>query len=312
MKEILYLDTELMNSNLAQLDQGLTTDISHHSDSQKTESDGSNYSNRKNAELGARLGIVSLNVNGKLGADAQEGFHEGRSFLEGEKDILNKSFHDYSLSLLMDKLTEEGLLKETDSDLKEGDFFIIESELRLNDFSLIKRFCNPEKTENLLLAEIADSPMTYKDAKKLTNKTNPNAKDRELMGVAEKIVTIHDSVKPTLLILKQLHAFSDYLSDIFDDHSFIKVGNNAGVIKNSNLRESTTSLSLRSENNRKVKLLGRFTSKKQRVFNGFNLEELKADEFYKMPNLFLDVALGSMQLINEGDNIVSPIAIYFE
>lgn len=35
MKEILYLDTELMNSNLAQIDQGLTTDVSHHSDTQK-------------------------------------------------------------------------------------------------------------------------------------------------------------------------------------------------------------------------------------------------------------------------------------
>lgn len=312
MKEILYLDTELMNSNLAQIDQGLTTDISHHSDTQKTESDGSTYSNGKKAELGARLGIVSVNVNGKLGADAQEGFHESRSFLEGEKDILNKSFHDYSLSLLMDKLDEEGLLKKTDSDLNEGDFFIIESELILNDFSLIKRFCNPEKTENLLLAEIADSSMTYQEAKRIINKTKPTAKDRESMELAEIVVNVHESVKPTLLTLKQLHAFSDFLSDIFEDHSFIKVGKNAGIIKNSSLRESTTSLSLRSENNRRVKLLGRFTSKKQKVFNGFNFDELKPNELYKMPNLFLGVALGSMQLITEGDNIVSPIAIYFE
>lgn len=113
-------------------------------------------------------------------------------------------------------------------------------------------------------------------------------------------------------MLKQLHAYSDYLSDILEDHSFIKVGKSAGIIKNSSLRESTTSLTLRSENNRKVKLFGRFSSTKQTVFNGFNTEELASDELYKMPNLFLDVVLGSMQLITEGDNIVSPIAIYFE
>ncbi|BDC58151.1 MULTISPECIES: DUF6414 family protein [Bacillus] len=312
MKEILYLDTELMNSNLAQIDQGLTTDVSHHSDTQKTESDGSSYVVGKNAEVGARIGLLTLNVNGKIGADAQEGFNESRSFLEGEKDILNKSFHDYSLSLLMDKLDERELLKTTEYDLNEGDFFIIESELRLNDFSLMKRFSNPEKTENLLLAEILDAPMTYKEAKKIISKNTPTAKERELIYLAEKVVTIHDNAKPTLSVLKQLHAYSDYLSDILEDHSFIKVGKSAGIIKNSSLRESTTSLTLRSENNRKVKLFGRFSSTKQTVFNGFNTEELASDELYKMPNLFLDVVLGSMQLITEGDNIVSPIAIYFE
>lgn len=76
-------------------------------------------------KVGARIGLLTLNVNGKIGADAQEGFNESRSFLEGEKDILNKSFHDYSLSLLMDKLDERELLKRTEYDLNEGEFFII-------------------------------------------------------------------------------------------------------------------------------------------------------------------------------------------
>lgn len=89
---------------------------------------------------------------------------------------MNKSFHDYSLSLLMDKLDEREPLKTTEYDLNEGDFFIIESELRLNDFSLMKRFSNPEKTENLLLAEILDAPMTYKEAKKSYLKIHPQLK----------------------------------------------------------------------------------------------------------------------------------------
>ncbi|UTR04685.1 hypothetical protein MM326_11085 [Alkalihalobacillus sp. LMS6] len=176
MKDIIYLDVELMNSMLAQLENGLktsySTEDSKNHEQSTTANSGSEVSSGVNARLSLSTGALpggSAHLGAKLGGKGTELNSETESLTEGEKDILNKQFHDFALDNLLELLKEQDMLTDPE-DASEGSLLISNERFRFYDFDLIKNANNPELFKQVALGEIFMYDMTYDEAKKLLRK----------------------------------------------------------------------------------------------------------------------------------------------
>lgn len=317
MKEIIYLDTDIMNSMLAQLDEGLINSFSLEQSNQESESAEQQSSRGKNAGLngsiiaGSDLFGGKLQLGASLGNNGNESTRETHTMLDGQKDVLNKAFHDHALEVLTSKLVENDLLCGDDK-LQEGDLYLGESTYRFYDFNLIKKAMDHNIMENILHLSIEDSEISYEQAIKIVNRKNPTSRDREMMDEAQRVIDAHQQSKPVINLFQQMNMFSSFASNLLEDLTVIKTNNNIGLLKKKYLRESVEALSFRTDNRRKVKFLVRVIGKKTKVFNGYNFPDLGESDLDLIPNMMLDIILGSFKIIEKDDLIVTPIAIYYE
>jgi len=318
MKEFIYLDTDLMNSMLAQLDEGLVNNFSIETSDQETNSNSTQSTSGKNSGLTASIKVGtglfpggSLGAGASLGNNGSESENYSRTILEGQKDILNKAFHDYALELLIDKLVKKNLLSKGEN-FKEGDLYIEESTFRFYDFELLSNAMDLDSMSSFMRLEIDDLGMSYEQAKNLQNKTNPNAKDRGNMENAKIIVETFERTQPILNTFKQINTFSTLASKLLNGLTVIKANNKIGLLKKDYLRESTESLSFRTDNSRKAKMLIRVIGKKENVITGTNIHAFAENDLDVIPTMMLDILLGSFKIIEVGDLLVTPIAVYYE
>ncbi|MEA1855575.1 hypothetical protein U9M49_21160 [Cytobacillus sp. OWB-43] len=317
MKEIIYLDTDIMNSLLAQIDEGLIDSFSIEDAKQTSETTGQQASKGKSAGVKGQLRLDTgwlpgggVALDGSLGNTGNETTHDSKTFLEGARDILNKAFHDHALNILLQKLDDLDLI-EPYFKLNDGDIYLGESSYKYYNFELIKNMTDVKILEKIFLMDITDADID--EARRLVQKSNPNAKERIRLDWARKVVQKYDSYKPTLDIITNLNNVSKYFSTTLGNSSFIKADNFIGIVKKQYLRESPEALSLRVDQTREVKFLVRIIGKKGKVFDGMgHVEDLKAQDFNLVPNMFFDIILGSFNILEEGDFLVTPIAIYYE
>ncbi|HHB2168475.1 hypothetical protein QCI47_16515 [Bacillus cereus group sp. RP29] len=319
MKEIIYLDTDLMNSMLAQVGQGLITSFSAEQNSQETLTAGQQSSQGKTAtvkggfQVGRLLGKAGL--DGQIGNLEKELTHDSRAFLEGEKDILNKAFHDYALDILQEKLIDENLL-QPGPDFQEGDVHLGESTYQFYDFELIKKITNYKAMKEIMLFGTGGIVQDFDEALEICNKKKKKHQMTELeqleLAEAQQIVNSYEHLRPMLKIIKQLETLSSYTHEAFGDLSIIKMGNKVGLLKKGCLRESSEALSFRTNKSRSIKYLVRIIGVKDAVYSGETSLFEKPEDMHVIPNMIFDVVLGSFNIISAGDVLVTPIAIYYE
>jgi hypothetical protein len=318
MKEIIYLDTDLMNSMLAQLDEGLINSFSFEEAKQESETEGQQTLHGKNAGLRGSLkigtGILpggSLRLDGTLGNNSNESTSESRSFLEGQKDILNKAFHDHALDVLTQKLVDGDFLRHGPQ-FVEGDIFLSEANFRFYDFDLIRKAMNDNFMKQVLLMDINKLGLSLEDAKKIIAKTKPTAQEREKMDVSLSIIQAHEKAAPIVDVFEKMNMMSTFASTLLENLTLIKTKNELGLLKKKYLRESVESLSFRTDKSRKVKYLVRVIGRKEIVYSEKNIPKIEENELDIIPNMMLDLILGSFNIIKKGDLIVTPIAVYYE
>lgn len=307
-----------MNSMLAQLDEGLINSFSLEQSEQEEESEGTQSARGKSAGLTANLKVGTgllpggnLGISGSLGNTGDESESYSRTFLEGQKDILNKAFHDYALDLLIEKLHEKSMIVET-GDFKEGNLYIGESTYRFYDFNLLKKSMDYSAMKEIMLADAHRLGLTIEHAKTIVNKQKLSAKERELIDKARQVTTAYESIMPIIDIIKNLNTLSSFASNLLEDLTVIKTNNQIGLLKKEYLRESVESLTFRTDKSRKVRYLVRIIGKKDVVYDGSNLPLINGDDLDFIPNMMLDIILGSFDIIKKGDLLVTPIAIYYE
>lgn len=305
---------------LAQLDEGLINNFTMESSSQETNGETTQSTRSSNGQLNANVkvstGILpggSFRFGARKGNGGTESEIYSTSILEGQKDILNKAFHDHALEILIRKLKERNLLVEGNNRFKEGDLFFYESTFKFYDFDLLKNSINAEAMKKIYFMEIEQYDLSYEEAKKLLAKKNPNAADRAKMAEANIIVATVEGVKPIVSMYEQLHSLGKYASELLSGMALIKAGKNIGLVSKDSLRESSQALTFRIDNSRQAKMLFRVIGKKNIVIDGNsampNLEEKDLD---KVPNMMMDIILGSFKIIEAGDYMVTPLAIYYE
>lgn len=126
------------------------------------------------------------------------------------------------------------------------------------------------------------------------------------------MIQTHDQVKPIIQIMRQLNSLSEFASDLLKNLTLIKAGNYIGLLKKDYLRESAESLSFRTEETRKANILFRVIGKKNTVTDGTNMGIFSETDLDKIPNMMLDMILGSFKIIEVGDVLITPIAVYYE
>ncbi|MBY0222741.1 MULTISPECIES: DUF6414 family protein [Sporosarcina] len=319
MKEIIYLDTEIMNSLLAQLDEGLVHSFTLENSGEETESEEIQTTRGKESGITAGVkvstgmlpgGEFSLGTN--LGNSGEEANNYSKTILEGQKDILNKAFHDYSLDLLIKKLTENDLLTENGK-LKESDLHLGESKYRFYDFNLIKKSLNADFLENMMLDDVKKTGMSYETAKKIVSKPYNPSQDQNKRTLAEKVYETHEQTQHVVNTISLLNKMSDFSSDLLDRLVVIKANDKIGLLKKDMLRESVESLTFRTDKNRNIRYLVRILGEKEIVYDGItNMPMLDGDSLDIIPTMMLDIILGNFNIIKKGDVLVTPIAIYYE
>ena len=142
--------------------------------------------------------------------------------------------------------------------------------------------------------------------KNLTNKES--AIKNEALIYHKKVVEREEITR----IMKMLETYSSTTNQLFKDLTFVKTNNLVGLLKKKFLRESTESLSFRGENTRKAKFLGRVIGIKDYIFDGSDTDfDFSPNEINKIPNILLDVLLGSFGILKLNDILISPISVYY-
>lgn len=321
MKEIIYLDTNMLNSMLAQLDEGIINSFSMEENSQESETEEQRTTRGKNAGLKGHIKLSTgifpggeVLLGSKLDNNGNESFAGSRTILEGQKDILNKAFHDYALDILQLKLEQEKMLV-SGPDFKEGDLHLGEDTFKFYDFELLENVIDHDHLKNIMLFT-EQSPITdLNDAleileRKRKGKLTP--KDQNKVDFAQLYEDKYEALLPVINLFKTLEIFNTYSAKAFGNSAIIKTGNKFGFLKKDYLRDSSVALSFRTDKSRNVKFLVRIIGIKDTVYNESNMPAFNTEDLDQVPNLIFDMLLGSFGIIKPNDVFVTPIAIYYE
>lgn len=323
MKEIIYLDTDIMNSLLAQLDQGLIDNYSIEELASTTES--SSATTDSGTDHGFKGGLTfdtgalpggSMDFSFNKGGKETEGQISSQGFTESQRDLLNKQFHDYSLDILIMKLHDEKLIKE--DHIQEGDLIQNEGQFDFYDFSLIKKAANADTWDKMMRWEDIEMENDFTDheAQKISNKIKKgHSLTKKENRIKKEALIAHEANIERRKITKVMSMLEDHSSitnKLFKNLTFVKTNNLVGLLKKDFLRESTESLSFRGKNTRKAKFLGRVIGVKDEIINDTNLSDFTPSEINRIPNILLNILLGSFNILEVGDILISPIAVYYE
>lgn len=313
MKEIIYLDTDNLNSLLAQLGKGIINDFTEEDNISHTQ--GESSKSKKGVNNETRAGITPIILKRNEYSDEQE--TTSTKVIEGQRDLLNKQFHDYSLNILLEKLKEHDLIVE--SDFKEGDIIESMGKFDFYDFSLINKAANAEQFLKIMeledIEDDSDNNISDKEANTIIQKIQRNQqltkKQESHKDEAMRIHLKNQERNNITEIMKGLEIVSSTANGLFSDLTLFKTNNIIGLTKKEFLRESAESLSFRSDNTRKAKFIGRVIGVKDKIFDGEDFE-FEPAQINKLPNMILDILLNSFNIIESGNLLISPIAIYYE
>lgn len=324
MKEIIYLDTSYLNSFIAQMNQGLptstTNEFQESETSTSTKGKTSEFTNTFNAEAktgGINLGGVFESPAAKLGyiLARRRGTNNSISLAQSDtgKEIIVKQLHDNALLLLEEHLIQQNLLVDvspTDS-ADIGKYIKIKAPFKIMDLEYFKHIIGPELTSIMS----AFTPQNHEQQallQKEINKINSSDKapHRKKKNV-EKLKKESQSAKQAEII-DNLRLALDFCSLALPSSSFFKQGNFVAPLKTGFLRETSKEILFKYGKENQILeavIIGKVTRK---FDSNLNNEALGFMDFLNSFNSQMELLMTQIDLINFGDYIVSPIAIYFE
>ena len=260
MKEIIFLDTKLINSLLAQLDQGLIL-------KQIVEE---NTSQSNHEETSSTMGIaMSGKVNAAVASASSSTSKEeidksALVYSNGNRELVETVINDYSLDLLINKIS---LLFSDINKCADGDFIKEEDYFKAYDFSLLKNAMDVNSLEFLLLEEKEKFEGINKELTRL-KKQNP-AKSKQ------RIKELHDLLEnSTVYNFERLHKLSSYVESLLSDCTIFKLGKTLSICERENIRIPRSSLSLLNSSKRKATIIGIAASD---IDNDINFEKFAND-----------------------------------
>lgn len=283
MKQIIYLNTDRINSYLSQLDNGLTTG-SHVEVSDSTTS--SKKTGQINNDLSMKLTVGVPFFNASIG-DKGNNFSE-EQFLantESGKEIIDKKLYDNAYNIFFESI-KNNISNIDEADL--GDYVEVEGKYKLIDLSQIIDMLNDNNLE-VLIPAICGVEFGMKETKEQRSEINKQKQ------VFKKIRNIFEFIKVSLPYDK-LMVIEDNLIPLDEKY----------------LRESVKAINFKYSQN--IKVLGKFT--KSLSSSDLDIEENDNSSLSSALD-GINIATNSMLiellgLTTSFLNIVDPIALYFE
>ncbi|SFG09542.1 DUF6414 family protein [Sporolactobacillus nakayamae] len=309
MKEIVYLDINLINSVLAQLNGSVPTTVASEVATAKEVGQATSSQKVKNSEINAQMV-----VGAKLARQTVEGETTDEKILDSQKDIMNKIFHDHLLDVLIDNLQGKIRQDNTNTDFREGDFLFTESAYNFYDFEMINKLTNMNSMSGIFnFGKSVEEEEEEDQIRKLAAQkiTNNQAKNQRVFEARQAVKNLDAGINNINL----LHNISSYFAEAFRNKAIIQYFGNVGIIDKQFLREPPESIVLRTDQNRKVKVLSRLIGLKEHITQEDELQKLfngASFEINRIPSIFFDLFLSPWGIIHEGDRLVTPIAIFYE
>jgi hypothetical protein len=308
LKEIVYLNTDLINSFMAQKFGGLP--INSTSEQSQQDSQGSIDMTKKASthEVSGEAHSGSFKVPMFVASPSGKLSYKYNNFkqveetisltqIEAGKEIISKQLHDNALDDYEDFLIKNGSLSEVSSDsdgkLYLGKYIKITSPFSLLDLDYIRDLTEPTIMREII--GLSNDPLP-----KPANKQGRNQSVR-LDPETEKGVHGMD------VILR-------YLSKTLPTQLYLKQGGYLAPLKLEYLRENSRELNFKYGDSPDIKitLVGRATKQ----FESFEADIFEAAGNFvtisKAANVMTDLIINELKTIKKGDTIISPIAIYFE
>ncbi|WP_070030322.1 DUF6414 family protein [Streptococcus agalactiae] len=295
MKEIIYLDTKLVNSFLAQMNEGLLTKLITEEEQAKNKTEYASTATTKGNDVGFNTPITAKLTDAETITDAKN-----IVLSTSNKELIESALDDYSLDVLISNLLEKQLLKKGNYSI--GDIVMINDEISVMNFDRISKSSQIEIAKDMFTEYI-----DFINLKKEYNKANP--KNKLLNKYVEMKKEIDNSGWNNFQILKSA---SEYMNQLFPNNTLIKIADTLSICPNELFRVSEAQLTFLNYTPRDAKIIGIISSKIDVKEPSFE-NQLDVDYIYKnAPNIFSNIMLGSNDLIEAGDFIIRPIAIYFE
>ncbi|MFV0353287.1 MAG: hypothetical protein ACK5JF_13415 [Oscillospiraceae bacterium] len=151
MKHIVYLDTDYLNSYVAQINKGLPT-IGKSEVGDKAEAATRESVQNGKSEVGANLGIFKIGTT--LG-DGEIVTTEGTT--EFAQELMEKIFHDNAVDQFEEYLQEKKELKCQEDDLAVGDYIRLSATFDAIDLDYLATICEDKNAEKIATIAAMDS-----------------------------------------------------------------------------------------------------------------------------------------------------------
>ena len=295
MRSFIYLDTDILNSYLAQIFGGLIQkqDI----ETQK------NTKKKKQHKIGMSLASkIALKLLGKgIEGDAQTNYEYLKAAEEEDilKDVKAKIMHDNAFDEFV-KYVDENNLFASKENVEIGNFVSIEDEFYIFDMNYYKNLCSEngflkvlENVKNVNVKNTMEQKYDENNRETKRNKTTKEAYDSAIREAEEKNHKEYEAVK---------YMF-DMLASIIPYQQILCIDNYLVVLDDKFLRDSLSMVSFKYGG--KVKVVGYITNKvNAQANNPLTTFAGLADSLNKSMNMFFPNA--------DEMYIVHPIAIYYD
>lgn len=292
MKEIIYLDTNLVNSLLAQQNAGLVTKLVN----ENSESD-SNAEGGFDQTATSVSGGVSTLIRADVNHSAIENENYNIVFSRSNRNLIETALDDYSLDLLLQELENDKLLKS--SDFRDGDFVFVVVKLDFFDFEHLKNVSTFDEVEDIL--------PEYDEFKKLQSEYKRVKNNTRKEQLKDKIS--HNGWNN----LESIRSMSAYFERLFPSSNLAKVSNTISVLPKEFMKVPTAQLGLMQLSGRQIKILGICSSTfDEQTPSDLSMMANSMEVLKKAPTAILTIMLDSFGLVSSGDYLIRPIAIYYE
>lgn len=297
MKEIIYLDTKLVNSIIAQNDQGLVLKRAFDKGETNSNSEETTQATSLNTSGGVTVG-ANFNVNrGESNTDKQS-----LVYSETNKELIEVATHDYALDILLEILKDEIVNDCAD----DGQFIQQNDRVTFYDFKKLYESMDTEKLKLLM-------PDIFQPIEKIEKELSKISKSNKIK-LEDKKTELQKQLDNSLPeIFKKLNTFSDYMVGLYDGAILAKINNTLSICEPENIRLKPSLLSIMNLSNRKATILGIVVAKESGNSSIDNLQTDSANEVISnVANSFMEIVITSFNIASKGDYYVRPIAIYFE
>lgn len=297
LKEIIYLDTKLVNSIIAQNDQGLVLKRAFDKGETNSNSEETTQATSLNTSGGVTVG-ANFNVNrGESNTDKQS-----LVYSETNKELIEVATHDYALDILLEILKDEIVNDCAD----DGQFIQQNDRVTFYDFKKLYESMDTEKLKLLM-------PDIFQSIEKIEKELSKISKSKKIK-FEDKITELQKQLDNSLpKIFKKLNTFSDYMVGLYDGAILAKINNTLSICEPENIRLKPSLLSIMNLSNRKATILGIVVAKESGNSSIDNLQTDSANEVISnVANSFMEIVITSFDIASKGDYYVRPIAIYFE
>ncbi|MDE5820492.1 MAG: hypothetical protein K2N41_01405 [Lachnospiraceae bacterium] len=294
MRRFIYLDTDTLNSYIAQIYDGLVQ-------TQETETQSAHSVNKQSEQAAGIGGNADLTVFGKgLEGKIDFTYRHLRDTTNSNliSDVQTKLLHDNAFDQLMNYLTSKGLLLRQEI----GDFIKIQDSFYIMDLDYYQKLFDDKKLIEFLIKSEEEKQVSnlklQQDAALLIKGANVNEIKRHFQelrkNVCNEIKSSYNNIKDTI----------DILIAIIPYRRTLCIANNMVVLNDKYMRDSIDMTSFKYGG--KVNVLGYITNT---ISNKPSDNETPI--FAQIGNVFNEIML-SFFADQSKLNIVHPIAIYYE